>query len=306
MDESAMLPLMEEEARMWLTDLGWDYSVIQQVLLSFIRGKMLPGYVAFTGEKQPAGYLYFLTNRAKGSIGALYTTPTTPPDLAQKIVDGLLELAITCLQNFRDINRIETQLFPFHGQDYARIFGEHGFCRYPRLYLVKDIAADVVETEPDAPVKIIPWDHALIGKAAVMTEACYLNHPDYDILEDYHTPENCENYLRGLATGPGCGVFLQNASFMCLDGQGNPCGLVICSRISDGRAQIPQIVTHPAWQGRGLGATLMNRCLKQLKAMNFNSLSLVVTEKNTRAMEWYQRIGFQPCRKFGAFIWNRL
>ena len=303
--ESVMLTLMEEEARMWLTDLGWDYSDIQRVLLSFIREKMLPGYVAFTGEKQPVGYLYFIANRAKGSIGALYTTPTTPTDLAQKTADGLLKLAIDCLQNSGGIRRIETQIFPFHGQNYTRIFGIHGFRHYPRLYLVKDIETDVIETDPAAPVKIIPWDSALIGPAAAMTAVCYLNHPDYEIIEDYHTPANCENYLRGLMTGPGCGVFLQDASFMCVNRHGIPCGHVICSRISDRGAQIPQIITHPEWQGRGLGAALMRRCLRQLKAMNFNFLSLVVTVKNTRAMEWYRRIGFRPCREFGAFIWDR-
>jgi ribosomal protein S18 acetylase RimI-like enzyme len=296
---------MNEEARMWLTDLGWDYSAIQEVLRSFIRKKMLPGYAAFAGDKRPVGYTFFLANKARGSIGALYTTPTTPPDNAQKIADGLLDLAISCFQDSDDIRRIEAQILPFHGQDYARTFTRYGFRRYPRVYLVRNIDAGVTEKEPAVSAKIIPWDHALIAQAAVMTAASYFNHPDYEILKDYHTPANCEDYLRGLVTNPGCGVFLPDASFLCLDGDGNPRGYVICSRISDGRALIPQIATHPAWQGRGIGAALINRCLRQLRAMNFHSLSLVVTEDNSRACEWYQRMEFQPRRKFGAFIWNR-
>jgi ribosomal protein S18 acetylase RimI-like enzyme len=138
-----------------------------------------------------------------------------------------------------------------------------------------------------------------------MTAESYRNHPDYEILQDYHTPANCENYLRGLVTNPGCGVFLPDASFMCLDGHGTPCGYVICSRISDGRALIPQIATHPAWQGRGLGAALISRCTRNLQAMNFHSTSLMVTKGNSRAFEWYRRMGFQPHREFDAFIWNR-
>ena len=302
---SAMLPLMKAEAGMWLADLGWDYSIVQQILLYLIREKMLPGYAAFSGGKNPDGYVYFLASRTRGSIGACYVTPATPPDKAREITDGLLELAISRLQGSGEISRIETQMFAFHGQDYAPVFNKYGFRRYPRLYLVRGVDSDAAEEEPTAPVKIIPWDSALMAPAAGMTAASYLNHQDYEILEDYHTPANCENYLQGLVTKPGCGVFLQDASFMCVDGGGAPCGYVICSRISDGRAMIPQIAAHPAWQGRGIGTALMSRCLRQLKAMNFNSLSLVVTAENSRALEWYRRMGFQPVREFNAFIWNR-
>ena len=309
LDESAILPLMTEEARMWLTDFGWDYSAIQQVLLSLIREKILPGYVAFTGDKQPVGYVYFLVNQTKGSIGALYATPTTSADKAQETADGLLELAVTCLQNSGNIRRIEAQILPLHGQNYARTFNKCGFRDYPRFYLVRSIAgiaAGITEKEPCAPAKIIPWDSAIINRAAAMTTECYREHPDYEIFEDYHTQSNCESYLYGLVTNPGCGIFLPNASFMYLDGGGNPRGYVICSRISDGSALIPQIVTHPSWQGRGIGAALMNRCLMQLQSMNFHSLSLVVTVENSRACELYRRMGFQLRREFGAFIWNRV
>ena len=305
LDESVMLPLMEEEARMWMMDFSWDYSAIQQVLLSFIREKMLPGYAALTNDNRMVGYTYFLANQARGSIGALYTTPATPPEKAQKIADDLLELAIVCFQDSSDINRIEAQILPFHGQDYSRVFAKYGFSHYPRHYLVRNINADDAEKEPFEPVKIIPWDSSLIGHAATMTALSYRDHLDHQILEDYLTQSSCENYLRGLVTNPGCGVFLPEASFMCLDGHYNPCGYVICSRISDGCALIPQIAMHPGWQGRGLGAALINRCLRQLQSMNFNRLSLVVTEKNSRASELYRRMGFQLCREFGAFTWNR-
>lgn len=305
LDESAIVPLMAEEARMWLTDLGWDYSAIQRVLCSFIRKKMLPGYAAFADGKALVGYTFFLANQSRGSIGGLFTTPTLPTEKAQYVADELLELAITCFQDSSDIDRIEAQVLAFNGQDHARVFIKHGFTHYPRVYLVRNINAGIVEKEPAAPAKIIAWDSTLIHRAAVMTAASYINHPDYEILKDYHTPANCENYLRGLMANPGCGVFLTDASFMCLDDNGNPCGYVICSRISDGRALIPQIATHPAWQGRGLGAALMSRCLRQLQTMSYRSVSLVVTGENSRAFEWYRRIGFQPHREFGAFIWNR-
>jgi len=196
-------------------------------------------------------------------------------------------------------------MFPFHGLDFAQVFDKYGFRCYPRLYLVRDIGGEVTEPDVAAPVKIIPWDSTLIGSVAIMTAAGYRDHPDYEIFEDYHTPANCKNYLRGLVTNPGCGIVLPEASFMCLDGDGLPRGFIICARISDGCAMISQIVTHPAWQGRGLGGALMSRCLRQLQTMNFRSLSIIVTKDNSRACEWYLRAGFQPRREFNAYIWNR-
>ena len=305
LNESVFLSLMEEEKRMWMTDFGWDYSAVQRVLLPFVREKMLPGYAAFTADRRLSGYIYFLANRSKGSIGALYTTLTTPPDKAQEIADGLVELALACLKDSRDIRRIESQMFPFHGLDYTRVFSKHGFRNFPRLYLVRNIDADITEKEPSATVKIIPWDSAFIGHAAAITAASYRNHPDYEILEDYHSLANCENYLRGMEANPGCGAFLPEASFMSFDEHGTLQGYILCSRISDGRALVPQVAAHPAWQGRGIGTALMNRCLRQLHAMNFHSVSLVVTKDNSRACDWYRRMEFQPCGEFDAFIWNR-
>ena len=300
-----MLPLMEEEARVWMEDFSWDYSVVQQILLCLFREKMLPGYAAFSGGKQAEGYVYFFANQTKGSIGACYATQTKPLENAREIVDRLVELAITRLQDSLDISRIEAQMFAFHGHDYKRIFEKYDFRRYSRLYLVRDIGTDIAEKYTSTPLKIIPWDSTLIEPAAVMTAASYRDHLDYEILEDYHTPANCENYLRGLVTKPGCGVFLRDASFMCIDEYGIPRGYVVCSRISDGCAMIPQVATHPAWQGRGIGAALMSLCLRKLKAMGFNSLSLVVTVENSHALEWYRRMGFRPGKELSAFIWNR-
>ena len=305
LNESSLLPLMEEEAGTWLSDLDWDYSAIQRVLLPFIRRNTLPGYAALDGNNRPIGYVFFLADRSKGSIGALYTTPLNPPDKAQEIDDMLVELAIACLHDSGDIRRIEAQLFPFHGRNFGRIFGTHGFICHPRHYLVRTIDANITEKEPEAPAIIVHWDSELIGQAAAMTIACYRNHPDYEILEDYGTPSNCENYLHGLIANPGCGVFLPKASFMCLDGHGNLLGYVICSRISNGHAMIPQIASHPAWQGRGLGNAMMSHCLSQLRAMAFNSVSLVVTEKNSRAIEWYRKNEFHLRKEFSAFTWNR-
>jgi hypothetical protein len=68
LDGDLLHPLMDEEEKVWMSDLRWDYSPIRQILVSFIMQKLLPGYVAIADEKEPVGYTYFLINQAKGII----------------------------------------------------------------------------------------------------------------------------------------------------------------------------------------------------------------------------------------------
>ena len=86
LDEALLQPLMEDEERMWKADLDWDYAPIRQVLVAFIKQKLLPGYAAIADSKA-LGYTYFLINQSKGVIGALYAMNASH---SQEAVDELL------------------------------------------------------------------------------------------------------------------------------------------------------------------------------------------------------------------------
>jgi ribosomal protein S18 acetylase RimI-like enzyme len=302
LDGNLLLSLMEEEEKVWLLDLGWDYSSIRQILVSFVKQRLLPGYVAVTGEKEPIGYTYFLVNQAKGIIGALYVSKTSH---SQEAVEELLSLTIACLKDSQNIKRVEAQIMPFHNLNLTATFTQHGFSYYPRYYLDLDLNKFIKKIESSSGEKIIPWDSAYLERAAEMSLMSYRNQTDAEICEDYRTKAGCESYLRSLVENPGCGIFMPEASFMGLDGQNAPCGFVICCRISNGAGMIPQIAVHPSYQGRNLGNTLIIRSFMQLRAMGFHSVSLTVTKKNRRAFDWYQRLGFKIRKEFGAYVWER-
>jgi len=300
MDSSVLLPLMKEEEQVWLSDLGWDYAPIQQILLSFAQPKLLPGYAAVAGNRT-VGYIYFLVNQTKGVIGSLYTSKAYK---SQAIADELLSLSIACFRDSPDIHRIEAQIIPFHDQSFVEIFTQNGFTHYPRYYL--DMNLDSYEGRQNDTIreKILPWDQSYLERAGELTLQSYQNQMDAEICEDYRSQTSCESYLNSMVKNPGCGIFMPEASYISLDATGEPCGYVICCRISDGFATIPQIVVHPSFQGRGLGDAMMDICLKQLQNLGFHSVSLTVTKKNSRAYEWYHRIGFKIRKEFGAFVWN--
>ena len=309
LDESLLFPLMNEEREAWLEDLDWDYSIIQQILTSFMARKLLPGYAAFADKRRMIGYIYFLTGQSKGSIGALYTAKMDSAEDAQEVADGLLSLGVSGFKNIAFVRRIEAQIMPFHGQSYAGVFTQNGFRHYPRSYLTMNLEAGASDEKRAVPTRdipqVIPFDTSRLNSAAKMTMQSYRGELDAEICSDYRTVETCANYLQSLVRSPGCGVFMPYASFMGLDPQGVPCGYVVCSRISEESAMIPQIVVRPDCRGLGLGNVLMDHCRRQLRAWHFHSLHLMVSEENSRARDWYQRLGFQTCRKFGAFVWER-
>ena len=301
LDESLMSPLMAEEEKVWLSDLGWDYSAIRQILVSFIRQKLLPGYVAIA-DNEPIAYTYFLVNHAKGIVGAVFASKHRH---SQEAVDELLSLTISSLKETQSIKRVEAQIMPFNDLSLTPPFTQHGFSYAARHYLELDLSSHRKKVELPTSIKIAPWDSAYLDRAAEMTLMSYQNQADAEICEDYRTKTGCEGYLRSLVENPGCGVFMPETSFMALDWQGNPCGFSICCRIAAGAAIIPQIAVHPSHQGKRLGNIFMNRTFAQLKSMGYRTVSLTVTKKNRRAFDWYQRLGFKIRKEFGAYVWER-
>jgi GNAT superfamily N-acetyltransferase len=301
LDETLILPLMAEEEKVWMSDLGWDYSSIRQILISFIRQKLLPGYVAIT-DNEPIAYTYFLVNQAKGIVGALFALKNTR---AQEAVEELLSLSISCLKETQSIKRVEAQIMPFNDLNLTPAFTQHGFSYTSRYYLELELSNHRKKVELPTSVKIVPWDSTCLDRTAEMTHLSYQNQADAEICEDYRTIKGCEGYLRSLVENPGCGIFMPEASFIALDWQGVPCGFIICCRIAGGAAIIPQIAVHPLHQGKRLGNIFMNRTFAQLKSMGLCTVSLTVTKKNRRAFDWYQRLGFRIRKEFGAYVWER-
>ncbi len=300
LDQASFLSLMNEEEAAWLSDLGWDYSAIRQILVSFIRKKLLPGYAA-TNEKELLGYTYFLVNQAKGIIGSIFAAKLSP---VQKIANNLLSLTISSLRDNPQITRVEAQIMPFSGADLSVIFAQHDFIHYPRFYLDLSLS-EFRAAECDPGEKITAWDSTHLHLTAEMTSMSYSNQTDALICEDYRTVAGCESYLRSLVDNPGCGVFMPETSFMCLDARQTPCGFIIGCRISKGVGMIPQIAVHPDYQGRGVGNALVQRSFEQFKVLGFHTVCLTATGDNRRAFEWYQRLGFKIRKAFGAYVWER-
>jgi len=292
---------MEEEEKNWMDDLGWDYSPVRQILTSFIRQNLLPGYVA-VHQNEAVGYTYFLINKSKGIIGAIYVKSTKN---SQEISDKLLSLTISGLKDSPATRRVEAQIMPFNNIDITEIFIQNGFRYFPRNYLFLDLDSRLSPWSGDRPGTIVPWDESYLPHTSEILLKSYLNQTDAVICADYRTASGCEGYLRSILENPGCGVFIPEVSFMGLDDNNDPCGFIFGCRLSDGVGMIPQIAVHPSCQGKNLGNALMKRALEAFRNLGFRRISLTVTPENRKAYNWYCRLGFKVGKNFGAFVWER-
>lgn len=293
--------LMEEEDRSYVSELGWDFTPIRKILASFLAQNLLPGYVAESSTRALA-YTYFLIHHDKAIIGTLYASEH---DFSQTAVNELLALAAKCLKDSEDIHRIEAQIIPFNDLNLTAGFTRLGFQYYPRYFVELDLATYRPRKPEPAESTIVSWDSAYVPLAAEVAFKSYQNEIDALICEDYCSRAGCQSYLNSLLENPGCGTFLPEASFMGIDRHGLPCGFIIGSRLSSLAGMIPQIAILPSHQGRGLGNALMDSALSQFRSLGFWTVSLTVTKKNRRAFEWYQRLGFNIRKEFGAYIWRR-
>jgi ribosomal protein S18 acetylase RimI-like enzyme len=300
-DHESLSTLLDEEERAWFAELAWDYTPIRDILTSFMLQNFLPGFLASKGSRA-VGYGYFLTHQHKGIIGTVFAPRSEDQ---QEAADEILGQMIKSLKDMEQISRIESQILPFHDLNLTACFARHGFECHPRYFLELDLQPPLRQKEPTPTDRITPWDASYLPGAAQATWKSYQDEPDAVICEDYCSIAGCENYLRSLVENPGCGIFQPDASFLGLDANGMPCGFIICSRTSAFAGMIPQIAILPSHQGRGLGNALMYRALSRLKAMGMRTVSLTVTQRNRRALEWYQRIGFRIRKEFNAHVWQR-
>ena len=64
-----------------------------------------------------------------------------------------------------------------------------------------------------------------------------------------------------------------------------------------------QVCLLPEYRSRGIGEALVAATVANLTKRSFSSLSLTVTEANSRAVALYRRLDFDSKRVFDAFVW---
>lgn len=72
-----------------------------------------------------------------------------------------------------------------------------------------------------------------------------------------------------------------------------------CDDSARQRAFITNVSVLPAHHGRGIGNSLVTRCLSYLRSVRFARVELEVNQQNMAALALYAKHGFEICEKTG-------
>src|SRR6266853_2303617 len=307
-------PLLEDEIAMWGRQLSWDYATSAEMILRYMDAKILPGYAAIE-RGSIFGYSFFVYEQNKGVIGDLFVRASVrapvrdggrSPD-RHEVEERLLTHVIETLQQSPGIHRVEAQLLAHHTGEVSRPFLQQGFSRHPRVFMNFDIGKHPQASLPALPpqFEMRPWSEQEYQSAAALITAAYRGHVDSEINDQYRTLTGSLRFLNNIVRFPGCGTFDPRASFVVFQGRTRTLvGLMLCSQVRPDVGHITQVCVLPEYRSSGLGEALLAATTRKLRERNFRSISLTVTEANSRAIELYKRIGFTSSRVFDAFVWE--
>jgi len=302
---SDLRPLLEDESEVWMRLLSWDYAGSAAMIQRYVDSKILPGYAAVE-RGQICGYAFFVYEGSKGVIGDLFVANGGRTENAQEVESRLLLHVIETLQQSPGIHRIEAQLLLHETGGVARPFVDQGFQRHARLFMLLPLG----QSAPAARVlaadfEIRRWsEQDYQGAAAVITTA-YRGHVDAGINDQYRSLSGSLRFLNNIVHFPGCGTFDPESSFVAIHKRTRSlAGMILCSRVRQDVGHVTQVCVLPEWRSGGLGQALLAATVANLTQRHFTLLSLTVTKANERAIELYQRLGFETSRVFDAFVWE--
>ena len=302
----ALRPLLEDEAAKWQQRLFWDYSRSIELLLEYVNSRSLTGYVAVR-RGRVAGYAFGVCEAAKAVMGDLYAFGEGET-LQNPVCEVLLGHLMETLQSTPGINRVESQLLLFPDGALREGFQSQGFRAFPRCFMVCDLTTrKAMEAKSlSAAFRMERWrPEAYLGAAALIREA-YVGHTDSDINDQYRSITGAQRFLHNIVHFPGCGVFDPAHSWLLRDAaSGELAGMALCSRVRADAAHITQLCIRASLRELGLGAALLQHCLRELAVSGLHTISLTVTESNIAAMRLYEREGFRVSQRFDAWVWEK-
>jgi ribosomal protein S18 acetylase RimI-like enzyme len=297
-------PLLEDEIVLWERLLAWDYSGSAEMVLRYVDAKILPGYAAVE-RGRVFGYAFFVYEGGKGVIGDLFVANGGRLPDHHVVESRLLVHVIETLQQSPGIHRIEAQLLAHDAGVVSQPFVNQGFRREPRLFMVLPLEASLTAPASSTEFEIRPWSENDYQNVAALITTAYRGHVDSEINDQYRTLSGSLRFLNNIVRFPGCGVFDTESSFVALHPRSRTLvGVILCSRVRNDVGHVTQVCVLPEFRSFRIGESLVAMTASALLGRKFSTLSLTVTEANSRAVGLYKRMGFDTRRVFDAFVWE--
>jgi ribosomal protein S18 acetylase RimI-like enzyme len=290
--------LWHHEEQWWREYLLWDISHPLEVLRRVIGRRGVPGKAVRVGT-QTVGYTYYVIS---GSLGVLSGLVVAPAWNIPEVGESLLHATIDAIRQ-RGVRRIESPCVSMASPWLVPVCERAGLQAAWRAFLRVELACAHASVPSPVLFQLEPWRQMHVHEAAAIMQAAYQTTVDVELNMLYRTVEGCSSVLDNLQQQGGCGPLVAEASvFARYRGQG--IGFVVVTEIAPRQGHLAQVAVLPAYQRQGVGRMLVNHCLTQLAARHFDTLSLIVSCANSRALRLYQALGLQEVLAFPVFVWE--
>ena len=296
---SALEALWRYEGQWWREQLRWDIADALAALRRVVERRGVPGKAVRVGT-QTVAYAYYML---AGRLGVLSSLAMLPEWSTTTVGESLLQAMVDSLRH-QDVARIESPCVCVPHPWLVPAFERQGFQTYWREFLRVDLHHEHLPVQPPALAQLEPWRRAHLGVAAAIMQAAYEGTVDVEINTPYRTTEGCASVLQNILHQGGCGRLVTEASALAHD-RGQAIGFVVVTETASQQGHLAQVAVLPAYQRQGLGRLLVQYCLAQLTMLRFDTLSLIVSRANHRAMQLYQALGLQAVLAFPVFVWEQ-
>ena len=291
--------LWQHELCLWRDRLRWNASDALAALRRIVQRRALRGKAVRVHERTVAYTYYGMVGRL-GVIGSLVVLP----DWSRSGVGGtLLKKTIHEIRR-QGASRIESRFVCVDCPWLGTTLESEGFRIHWREFLRCDLRHSPPPMLAPATVSLEPWQQSHLGEAAGILQAAYAGGLEAELLGQYRTVDGCREVLDQVLNQGSCGLLVPEASAMARQ-RGRSIGLVVVTEVAPRQGHVPQIAVLPEYQHHGLGRALLNHTLRRLAERGFDTLSLIVSRANDRALKLYQVTGFQSVLAFPVGIWER-
>jgi ribosomal protein S18 acetylase RimI-like enzyme len=300
---TVMAPELEDlwqyEVRLWHDRLLWDVSGALAALRRVVGRRGLPGK-AVRVHGRTVGYTYYGIDGDLGVIAGLVVLPDwNRHDVGQT----LLKNTISDMQR-QGVSRIESRFLSADCAWLRTVLETEGFRTYWRDFLRRELHPSQRSRRPPVSVELEPWQESDLGEAAAILQAAYMGSIEAEIFALYRSLDGCRAVLDKIVNQGSCGVLVPGASARARK-QGRSLGFIVITEIAPRQGHLPQVAVLPDYQQQGIGRGLLDYSLRRLAEGGFETLSLIVSRANDRALTLYQSMGFESVLSFPVGIWER-
>jgi ribosomal protein S18 acetylase RimI-like enzyme len=291
--------LWQYETRLWSERLRWDASSAFAALRRIAARGGLPGKAARV-DGRTVGYTYY---GIAGHLGVMAGLVVLPDWSHSDVGETLLKNTLHEMRR-QGVSRIESRFVSVDCPWLGAALEDEGFHTYWREFLRYDLGQSRAPEHASTIVSLEPWQETHLAEAAAILQAAYAGGIEAEILALYRTVDGCRAVLDNIVNQGSCGVLVPEASAM-IGARGRRLGFVVVTEVAPRQGHLPQIAVLPDDQRQGFGRELLDYSVRRLAAGGFETLSLIVSRANDRALKLYQTVGFRSVLSFPVGIWER-